>query len=99
MKSKIVTIERTITRTEQVEVIELQLTIEEAKVIHFLTGYVGGDPKGPRGVIDKLRRALSDAGAYCNTNGDAAGLDRKFSEHRIMFDSSYTGPLEGLDKA
>ena len=50
-------------KTEEVTEVVLTLTREEADTLFTLTGRVGGDRKGPRGVIDKVFQALGKVGA------------------------------------
>lgn len=49
--------------TEKAEVTYvLRLSAREAQVLYDLLNHVGGEPKGPRGCADSIRRALLDAG-------------------------------------
>ena len=40
----------------------LHMTVEEAGTLKQLLNQIGGDPEGPRGVLDKISAALHEAG-------------------------------------
>lgn len=38
--------------------IVIEMTRDEAAVLHKVTQFIGGSPKGPRGIIDQLDKEL-----------------------------------------
>jgi hypothetical protein len=62
MKAERRTITEKVEKLVESEVVMLTLTPEEARILHTITEYIGGDPKGPRGVASALAGALWAAG-------------------------------------
>lgn len=52
----------------------LEMDKEEAEVLRELQyKFVGGHPSGPRGVVDRIQRALADAGVELKDDLDRDG--------------------------
>lgn len=59
----------------QVESVTLKLGAEEARALHVLTRYVGGDPSNtPRGLIDGIGRQLGKVLGNYGTHPEMRGL-------------------------
>lgn len=43
---------------EKVVGVTLELTLEEAEVLYFISRRIGGSPSGPRGCMDSINEAL-----------------------------------------
>lgn len=60
-------VERTITETQEVfeevgTTVSLTMDLADAEVLRRVAFHTGGSPQGPRGAIDRISRALKDAG-------------------------------------
>lgn len=51
--------------------ITLELTLEEARTLLYITNQVGGPPEGRRGHMDAIGSALSSAGVSAPVSGDS----------------------------
>lgn len=55
-------VKTTETKVVEVDAIQLTLTESEAATLRQVLGNVGGEPSGPRGIIDGIFKALKKAG-------------------------------------
>lgn len=65
MHAEIKTVEREVTITQEVEVVTLELTKDEAQFLRDITHRIGGNPgTSRRGIADRLSLALTPFTAY-----------------------------------